>query len=93
MNASTEIETTAASVLTQLPDEFGHFGPYGGKFVAETLMAPLAELEAAYRECLADPAFIAEFLASDAAFVHPLKIATGDEAILRLLRDAEACAG
>ena len=69
MNASTEIETTAASVLTQLPDEFGHFGPYGGKFVAETLMAPLAELEAAYRECLADPAFIAEFERDLAEFV------------------------
>jgi len=69
LNASTEIETTAASVLTQLPDEFGHFGPYGGKFVAETLMAPLAELEAAYRECLADPAFIAEFERDLAEFV------------------------
>ena len=45
------------------------------------------------RDKVRDPAFIAEFLASDAAFVHPLKIATGDEAILRLLRDAEACAG
>jgi len=44
-----------------LPDANGHFGPYGGKFVAETLMAPLAELEQAYREALADPEFIAEF--------------------------------
>ena len=69
MNASSEIHTTAASVLTQLPDEFGHFGPYGGKFVAETLMAPLAELEAAYRESLADPAFIAEFERDLADFV------------------------
>ena len=43
-----------------LPDASGHFGPYGGKFVAETLMAPLAELEAAYRQALADPEFIAE---------------------------------
>ena len=32
----------------QLPDEQGHFGPYGGRFVAETLMAPLEELAAAY---------------------------------------------
>jgi tryptophan synthase beta chain len=46
---------------SSFPDARGHFGPYGGKFVAETLMAPLAELEAAYRECQADPAFIAEF--------------------------------
>ena len=46
---------------SSLPDAKGHFGPYGGKFVAETLMAPLAELEAAYRACQADPAFLAEF--------------------------------
>ena len=43
------------------PDAQGRFGPYGGQFVAETLMAPLAELEAAYRACQADPAFLAEF--------------------------------
>ena len=43
-----------------LPDAGGHFGPYGGKFVAETLMGPLAELEAAYRRYSADSAFIAE---------------------------------
>lgn len=40
-----------------LPDGRGHFGPYGGRFVAETLMAPLYELEKAYAEALADPAF------------------------------------
>lgn len=42
------------------PDEHGHFGPYGGMFVAETLMAPLAELSEAYERCLADPDFQAE---------------------------------
>ena len=42
------------------PDASGHFGPYGGRFVAETLVAPLAELEAAYASCRADPAFVAE---------------------------------
>lgn len=45
----------------EFPDEKGHFGPYGGVFVAETLMPALEELRAAYAECLADPAFIAEF--------------------------------
>ena len=45
---------------TKMPDARGHFGPYGGQFVAETLMAPLAELEAAYRQLQADPAFQAE---------------------------------
>ncbi len=45
------------------PDERGHFGPYGGRFVAETLMGPLADLERAYREARADPAFHAELAA------------------------------
>ncbi len=40
-----------------LPDAGGHFGPYGGRFVPETLMALLEDLEAAYREARADPAF------------------------------------
>lgn len=43
------------------PDASGHFGPYGGSFVPETLMHPLAELRAAYAEALRDPAFLAEF--------------------------------
>ena len=43
------------------PDPQGHFGPYGGVFVAETLMTPLEELRAAYERHLQDPAFIAEF--------------------------------
>ncbi|MEJ2362128.1 MAG: tryptophan synthase subunit beta [Gammaproteobacteria bacterium] len=41
-----------------LPDSHGHFGPYGGRFVAETLMAPLEELTAAYEQAMADPAFL-----------------------------------
>ena len=43
------------------PDACGHFGPYGGRFVAETLMEPLEELEAAYLKLKADPRFQAEF--------------------------------
>jgi tryptophan synthase beta subunit len=42
---------------TVLPDERGRFGPYGGQYVPETLMAALAELERAYRESQADTAF------------------------------------
>ena len=42
------------------PDERGHFGSYGGRFVAETLMPLVLELEAAYDEAKADPAFQAE---------------------------------
>ncbi|MFZ4985885.1 MAG: tryptophan synthase subunit beta [Blastocatellia bacterium] len=41
----------------QFPDASGHFGPYGGSFVPETLMHPLAELKAAYAEARQDPAF------------------------------------
>ena len=44
-----------------LPDERGHFGPYGGVFVAETLMRALDELKAAYARYRDDPAFRAEF--------------------------------
>jgi tryptophan synthase beta chain len=62
LNASSDSQLNLADASpSSFPDARGHFGPYGGKFVAETLMAPLAELEAAYRECQADPAFIAEF--------------------------------
>ncbi|MCF8149799.1 MAG: tryptophan synthase subunit beta [Sulfuritalea sp.] len=44
-----------------LPDAGGHFGPYGGVFVAETLMPALAELREAYSSARADPEFKAEF--------------------------------
>ena len=43
-----------------LPDANGHFGPYGGIYVAETLMAPLDELRQAYERYRDDPAFLAE---------------------------------
>ena len=43
-----------------LPDATGHFGPYGGLFVPETLMHPLEELRLAYEQCQADPNFQAE---------------------------------
>ncbi|MBX6421299.1 MAG: tryptophan synthase subunit beta [Sinobacteraceae bacterium] len=42
------------------PDARGHFGPYGGRFVAETLMEPLRRLEEAYLKLKDDPAFRAE---------------------------------
>ena len=42
------------------PDANGHFGRYGGSFVAETLMSPLAELSAAYARFRNDPEFLAE---------------------------------
>ncbi|WP_457665762.1 tryptophan synthase subunit beta [Thiolapillus sp.] len=44
----------------EMPDEQGHFGPYGGIFVAETLMEALQELREAYEKYLVDPEFLAE---------------------------------
>ena len=47
--------------LSQLPDSKGHFGPYGGRFVSETLMAALQQLEETYEKLWRDPAFQEEF--------------------------------
>jgi len=47
-------------IYESLPDTRGHFGPYGGRFVAETLMEPLRELEVAYNQLKNDAAFRAE---------------------------------
>ncbi|HYE18555.1 MAG TPA: tryptophan synthase subunit beta [Tepidisphaeraceae bacterium] len=47
--------------LSTVPDVSGHFGPYGGTFVPETLVAALQELEAEYARAKADPAFHDEF--------------------------------
>ncbi len=51
----------SAAAYSALPDANGHFGPYGGRFVAETLMQPLEELRLAYERYKDDPEFIAEF--------------------------------
>lgn len=45
----------------QQPDPRGHFGQFGGRYVAETLMPALLELEESYNQCQADPTFHAEF--------------------------------
>ena len=45
----------------QEPDPRGHFGQFGGRYVAETLMPALLELEENYKQCQADPSFQAEF--------------------------------
>jgi tryptophan synthase beta chain len=49
-----------AREATGLPDARGHFGVYGGRFVAETLMQPLAELTAAYERYMVEPEFLRE---------------------------------
>jgi len=53
----------------QQPDARGHFGPYGGSFVAETLVHALDELKACYEEARRDPAFDAEFRSELAHYV------------------------
>ena len=50
-----------ANTFRQMPDERGHFGDYGGRYVAETLMPLVLDLEREYRAAQADPAFKAEF--------------------------------
>ncbi len=51
----------SAKLIGAYPDAGGHFGHFGGRYVGETLMPALLELDAARREAMADPAFLAEF--------------------------------
>ncbi|PCD01760.1 tryptophan synthase subunit beta [Sphingomonas spermidinifaciens] len=51
----------APNSLRQQPDERGHFGEFGGRYVAETLMPLILDLEREYRAAKADPAFAAQF--------------------------------
>ena len=53
--------TTQPTSLRTGPDARGHFGAFGGRYVAETLMPLILDLEREYRACQADPAFAAEF--------------------------------
>jgi tryptophan synthase beta chain len=48
-------------IIGRLPDAAGHFGPYGGRFVSETLVGPINELRTAYEHYRNDPQFLAEF--------------------------------
>jgi tryptophan synthase beta chain len=50
-----------SSVAPRLPDETGHFGQYGGRYVSETLMPALIDLERTYTHLRRDPAFRREF--------------------------------
>jgi tryptophan synthase beta chain len=64
--------------LQQLPDAHGHFGPYGGMFVPETLMSALNDLTAEYERAKIDPAFqseLAELLRDFAGRPTPLYFA------------------
>jgi len=56
-----------SSIYQQLPTVDGHFGPYGGRFVAETLIAALDQLDELYQRLKTDPEFLAEL---DRDLVH-----------------------
>jgi tryptophan synthase beta chain len=60
-NLLLECEMQMQDLTYKLPDARGHFGPYGGVFVAETLMPALTELRDAYAATQQDPEFRAEF--------------------------------
>jgi tryptophan synthase beta chain len=73
--------------MYDLPDARGHFGPYGGSFVAETLTAALGELRAAYERARGDAQFQAEFR-------HELKHYVGRPSpIYHARRLTERCGG
>ncbi|OAL60795.1 tryptophan synthase subunit beta [Halomonas sp. ALS9] len=59
--SATPAPKTKFSDLTRMPDARGHFGPYGGRFVSETLSFALEELEKTYLSLRDDPDFQAEF--------------------------------
>jgi tryptophan synthase beta chain len=91
--------TTRTSTL---PDAAGHFGEFGGKFVPETVMPALGELEVAYAEAQADPAFHAELDHLLATYVgrptpltraHRLEAALGARARIYLKREDLAHTG
>jgi tryptophan synthase beta chain len=59
MTSTHDVDLAAAVGLAA--DATGHFGPYGGRFVPEALVAALDQLDAAYRQAMTDPGFQAEF--------------------------------
>lgn len=67
MNQTAGTSTDMAN--NAVPDENGHFGIYGGRFVAETLMPPLEQLTEAYHRYMQDPEFVAELDADLAHYV------------------------
>lgn len=62
-------EQSSSVDYSAFPDQRGHFGPYGGRFVSETLMSALDELTEMYGRLKSDPEFLAEFDRDLAHFV------------------------
>ena len=59
--AETSAQQQTPAAYVQGPDARGHWGPFGGRFMPEALIAPLDELEQAWREAMADEEFTGEF--------------------------------
>ena len=57
---SVDLTTPGPAFGRRDPDARGYFGAFGGRFVPETLVAPVEELDAAYRKARIDPSFVAE---------------------------------
>ena len=85
--------------MTGLPDDRGYFGSFGGRFVPETLMAALAELDDAIARAIADRTFVAEYgrLLADWAGrptpIHHARRLSGDGARIWLKREDLAHTG
>ena len=84
--------STADTHQDSYPDERGHFGTYGGRFVAETLMRPLDELNEAYRRYLQDPEFLAE-IDRDHVILDTIKKAEDTKDIIVRLYEAHGQRG
>ena len=69
------VKPAESFVPYQYPDQNGHFGPYCGRFVSETLTEAMDNLTEAYRRYMQDPEFLAEFerdLSDDGGGPSPL---------------------
>mgnify|MGYP002715716866 CR=1 FL=1 len=80
------------------PDANGHFGRYGGRFVADTLMEPIAELAAAYDAAKADPAFqqafdrdLAHYVGRPSPIYHAERLSEAVGGARILLKREELC--
>ena len=69
MSEDSSLSNRPSGLIGSWPDAEGRFGPFGGRFVAETLMGPIEDLAAAYERFSADPEFHAEFRAELRDFV------------------------
>ncbi|HEX5214811.1 MAG TPA: tryptophan synthase subunit beta [Vicinamibacterales bacterium] len=97
---SVELTTPGPTFGRRDPDARGYFGAFGGRFVPETLVAPVEELDAAYRAARIDPAFVAElhglltsFIGRPTPLYEARRLAAGSGARVFLKREDLAHTG